>query len=244
MTTDVIPFRPASSQNGVPRRLLIGQGISVGSSAEIRNPKKTPARAAAPAMPKPNAPTCFLRILPMSATSTNATSASTAGTATRFPFPNRNVLLPSSAIANSGRYVFGFRFRKSKIIVRPGERPVEKVDHDTGVWAGIVGVSAVKPPFAASAARFGSRPSATPLATSAWSAPSKPRTMTRGGAAARERPGKAKSAAVARTAKRSGFFCLGTPHSSARNRPARDRREHDRAPEKRPRRRLLAEPEE
>ena len=47
--------------------------------------------------------------------------------------------------------------------MRPGERPVENVDQETGVCAGIVGVSAEKPPFAASAARFGRRPSATPL---------------------------------------------------------------------------------
>src|SRR5664279_4156513 len=48
----------------------------------------------------------------------------------------------------------------------------------------MVGLRAEKPPFAASAARFGRRPSAIPFSTSAWSAPSKPRTMTRGGTAA------------------------------------------------------------
>ena len=30
------------------------------------------------------------------------------------------------------------RFRKSKIACRPGFRPVEKVDHDTGVCDGMV----------------------------------------------------------------------------------------------------------
>src|SRR5450759_600775 len=162
MTTDAIPFRPASSQNGVPRRLLIGHGISVGSNAESRIPRTAATPAAAQAIPRPIAPPRLLRkIFDSKRTSANATSPRIAGTAIRFAFPNKKVLLPSSAIANSGRYVFGFRFRKSKIIVRPGERPVENVDHDTGVCAGIVGVSAEKPPFAASAARFGRRPSAT-----------------------------------------------------------------------------------
>ena len=69
-------------------------------------------------------------------------------------------------MANSGRYVFGSRFRKSKIIVRPGQSPVEKVDHETGVWAGIVGRSFSNVPFSASFARFGSFPSAIHFDTS------------------------------------------------------------------------------
>ena len=64
--------------------------------------------------------------------------------------------------------------------MRPGERPVENVDHETGVCAGIVGRSCENPPFFASAARFGSLPSSIIFFTSAWSAPSNPRTTTRG----------------------------------------------------------------
>jgi hypothetical protein len=43
--------------------------------------------------------------------------------------------------------------------VRPGSMPVLKVDHDTGVWAGVVGRSGRNVPFARSLARFGSFPS-------------------------------------------------------------------------------------
>src|SRR5512141_107937 len=206
MTTEWIPFAPASSQNGVPRRLFVAMGIWVGRREEIRIPMKvkraaatTPARTGATdavrAAPGAAAPPRLLsRIFSSPHTSTKASTPSIAGMANRFIFPSRKFFFPSSAIANSGRYVFGFRFRKSKIIVRPGERPVENVDHETGVCAGIVGVSGENPPFAASAARFGRRPSATPFATRAWSAPSNPRTMTREGTAAAGVTGVAASA--------------------------------------------------
>ena len=43
--------------------------------------------------------------------------------------------------------------------VRPGSMPVENVDHDTGVCAGMVGRSGRNVPAARNFARFGSLPS-------------------------------------------------------------------------------------
>ena len=106
--------------------------------------------------------------------------------------------------------------------------PVEKVDQETGVWAGIVGRSGRKPPDAASLARCGSFPWASILSTRRWSAPSKPRTTVLGGGTAAAGPGAAArrrsaSEATARAARRIDSGRLnGTRHStgSSSRRPA------------------------
>ncbi len=61
---------------------------------------------------------------------------------------------------------------------RPGLRPVEKVDHETGVCDGIVGRRGEKVPWDRSFARFGSFPSFIHCSVSLASAPSKPRMIS------------------------------------------------------------------
>ena len=58
---------------------------------------------------------------------------------------------------------------------RPGERPVEKVDQETGVCDGMVERSGEKVPWARSFARLGSLPSSIHFSVSLASTPSKPR---------------------------------------------------------------------
>ena len=67
----------------------------------------------------------------------NAPAANAAG----LFLPKRNGTWSSSATAKVGMRLAGSRFRKSKISWPPGSRPVENVAQDTGVCAGIVGVS-------------------------------------------------------------------------------------------------------
>src|SRR5688500_11117964 len=61
---------------------------------------------------------------------------------------------------------------------RPGLRPVEKVDQDTGVCDGMVGRNGEKVPWDRSFARFGSLPSFIHCSVSLASAPSKPRMIS------------------------------------------------------------------
>src|SRR5437867_3237189 len=55
-------------------------------------------------------------------------------------------LLSNRFIERSGRYVCGSRLTKSKMPWRPGLAPVAKVDHATGVCAGVVVRSRAYPP--------------------------------------------------------------------------------------------------
>jgi hypothetical protein len=69
--------------------------------------------------------------------------------------------------ARSGRYVAGSRRRKSKMPCPPGFTPVAKVDHATGVWAGVVVPRREYPPCARRRASSWSSPPAA-FARRSW----------------------------------------------------------------------------
>src|SRR5579863_5551549 len=97
---------------------------------------------------------------------------------------------------------------------RPGFKPVEKVDHDTGVCDGIVDSSGAKLPCLASFARLGSLPSSIHFRVSLASAPSKPRITS-----LREAPGPEAAGAAA-----AGPPISHTSTAAASSRAARRRR--------------------
>jgi len=77
----------------------------------------------------------------------------------------------------SGRYVLGFRLKKSNILCFAGWHPVINDDHATGEMAGIVVPSLLYVPDFLSFDRLGSLPSSRYFSTRVGSIPSSP-TMT------------------------------------------------------------------
>ena len=128
MLRGFLPRCEAASQNGMPCRRLITPRRFSGSTSS--RPRRAGAERDSDHEQDQSADTTAAH--EQDGRDGARKGESRGGEGDGIPFAEEEWLGVSSKAANTGRYVFGSRRRKSKMTVRPGSTPVLKVDQETG----------------------------------------------------------------------------------------------------------------